>query len=908
MVATIANLSAGGRDHSYYLERCATSREEYYTGAGEAAGYWAGSAAQGLNLAGEVVGEHFRDLLVGRDPFSGDKLKKWSNTTLGYDVTFSAVKSVSALYALAPADVREVIAEAQAEAVAAGLRYLEQHACVARLGAQGCKSQVAQGFIAAAFFQRTSREGDPQLHTHTVIANFVTSLGGRTAAADGKLIYRACKAAGAVYDAQLRTGLTRRLGLAWERRGDSIEIAAIRPGLCEHWSTRRRQIEEQMREWGQSSARAAQSAAYATRRTKGDKEADVGLNDRWRKEAEAWEGRERSGADLDRLHIQATRVRDGLARLSEDEIVDRLLGPQGLTEKRSSFGRSDVVQGAAELLHPQEFTPERVQALADRVLADERVIRLLAPGRPTSGEVIKVRDEHGRIQRTVFGQREQRFSTAELLEVEREVLDRVSARVGDGTGVIDPATVDAVIARYNAENPTRTLDAGQEAAVRALCADGNGVSVIVGRAGTGKSATARVYRMIQDAAHTPVLGVAPSATAAHQLSMSAGIEDCGTVHLLLTRLDKTSYRLPYAGVIVLDEASMVDSRTFLELQRAADEAGCKIALMGDPKQIGSVDTGGLLADIAERTNTYELTRNYRFDDERQRIAAELVRDGQTDRAIGMYRKLGLLHEFDKAADACDHLVDQWFALRKTGASIALATDTRWLTGELNDRIRARLKAEGQIARRERRYDDDVTGRSIRLAKGDYVRLCDNNGWALQDDGTRAVLRNGMVGEVTEVTKHGVRVKLDEEHIDRDGRQDRWLSARYTAASVLHGWASTCDGVEGVTRDHALYAATDRASLERGYVAVSRGRQTNEIYAAKDSGWEDDLAIERNHEPASRQKPCFDREQVQALAREETKSARQRWLEQREAERQREMKQELARTRDDETRRVRSMIM
>jgi conjugative relaxase-like TrwC/TraI family protein len=906
MVATIANLSAGGRDHSYYLERCATSREEYYQGKGEAAGYWAGSAAEGLNLAGEVVGEHFINILAAKDPFSGEKLKKWSNTTLGYDVTFSAVKSVSGLYALAPAEVREAIAEAQAEAVAAGLAYLEQHACVARLGAQGSKSQIAQGFIAAAFFQRTSREGDPQLHTHTVVANVVTSLDGRTAAADGKLIYRACKAAGAVYDAQLRAGLTRRLGLSWEQRGDNIEIAAVPPGLCEHWSTRRRQIEAQLREWGQSSARAAQSAAYVTRRRKDDLETDIGLNDRWRKEAEAWEGRERSGADLDQLHLQARRVRDGLARLSEDQIVDQLLGPQGLTEKRSSFGRSDVVESAAELLHPQDFTPERVQALADRVLTDDRTVRLLAPGRPTSGEVIRPRDANGRVLRTVYGQRERRYSTAELLGVEREVLERVSARVGDGTGIADADTVEAVIARYNAENPTRTLDAGQEAAVRALCADGNGVSVLVGRAGTGKSATARVYRMIQDATRTPVIGLAPSATAAHQLSTSAGIEDCGTVHLLLTRLEKTSYRLPYAGVIVLDEASMVDSRTFLALQRAADEAGCKLTLMGDPKQIGSVDTGGLLPDIAERTTTYELTKNYRFADEQQRIAAELVRDGQTERAITLYRSLGLLHEHGQATEAWDRMVDRWFKLRGTDATVALATDTRWLTNELNHRIRSRLRAEGHIAQRERVYADDATGRSMHLAKGDRIRLTDNDGHMLQDDGSRAVVRNGMVGQIVETTKHGVRVRLDDEHIGRDGRAERWLPARYVAGSTDYGWASTCDGVEGITVDHGLYAATDRASLERGYVALSRGRLTNEIYAARDSGWQDDLALERNHEPATRQAPCFDRETVLAMERDEGLSTRERWLRQRDADRTLQRERERGRTRQTDASRVMTM--
>jgi conjugative relaxase-like TrwC/TraI family protein len=385
MVASIAKIQLGGRDASYYLERVASSREEYYTGAGEAPGYWAGIGADGLNLAGEVVAEHFRELLAGRDPHGGEKLKRWQNTTLAIDCTFSAVKSVSALYALAPSEVREAIAEAQREAVAAGLAYLEERACVARLGAQGKKSQIGRGFTAAAFFQRTSREGDPQLHTHCVIANFVEALDGRRAAMDGRLLYQHAQAAGGIYDGALRAGLTRRLGLAWERRGDSIEIAAVPPGLCEHWSTRRRQIEAQLRQWGQSSAKGGQAAAYATRRAKDDRETDIGLNDRWRTEAHEWEGLARSGVELDELDKAAARTADTLTRLTDEQIIEQVVGPTGLTEKRSSFGRRDVVLEVSDRLHPADFTPEHVHALTERVLSDERVVRLLAPGRPTSG-------------------------------------------------------------------------------------------------------------------------------------------------------------------------------------------------------------------------------------------------------------------------------------------------------------------------------------------------------------------------------------------------------------------------------------------------------------------------------------------------------------------------------------------
>ncbi len=152
------------------------------------------------------------------------------------------------------------------------------------------------------------------------------------------------------------------------------------------------------------------------------------------------------------------------------------------------------------------------------------------------------------------------------------------------------------------------------------------------------------------------------------------------------------------------------------------------------------------------------------------------------------------------------------------------------------------------------------------------------------------------------------MRLDDEHIGRDGRAERWLTAHYAGTSVRHGWATTCDAAEGATVDHGLYLATDRASLERGYVAVSRGRKTNEIFAATDSGWERELGEPRAHEPAHRQGPAFDRQAVEALERDEQFSARERWLQEREADRQRaaQRAREQERERQRERSRARAM--
>ena len=277
MVCSPSKVTIGGRqDVDYYLNEITYDRSEYYAGQGEAPGYWAGSFAETLGLRGEVTSEAFRSVMepVPLNPFTGEALKPYANRVdIGFDVTFSPPKSVSVLYALGDERTAAIIVNAQREAVAAGLAYLEEWACVARLGHNGEDRQAGLGFIAALFEHRMSREGDPQLHTHAVIANVVRTVDGRSAAIDGGLIYshaNSASAASAIYDAVMRHALSRDLGVVWVERGKALEIDGIPAGLCTWWSKRAEQIDEKMRELGTSGGRAAQVASYSTRKAKGE--------------------------------------------------------------------------------------------------------------------------------------------------------------------------------------------------------------------------------------------------------------------------------------------------------------------------------------------------------------------------------------------------------------------------------------------------------------------------------------------------------------------------------------------------------------------------------------------------------------------------------------------------------------
>ena len=277
MVASVAAIRAGdaGASVAYYVDQVSHDRHDYYAGHGEAPGVWHGGFADQLGLSGQVAAKDFRAVLEGQDPTTGGPLKPRANRQVAaWDVTFSPPKSISALWALAPDDARREVTEAQAAAVDAAVGHLTAHACVARLGRDGVDRQdgAQLGFLRADFIHRCSREGDPQVHTHSILVNVLEAPDGRRAALDGGLLFQHAKAADGIYQAALRAELTHRLGVGWERRNEQWEVAGIPLGLCREWSKRRSQITAALAARGldpdTATGRAAQTAALATRHRK----------------------------------------------------------------------------------------------------------------------------------------------------------------------------------------------------------------------------------------------------------------------------------------------------------------------------------------------------------------------------------------------------------------------------------------------------------------------------------------------------------------------------------------------------------------------------------------------------------------------------------------------------------------
>ena len=213
---SIGKLVAG--QQRYYERTVAQGRDDYYSGRGEAPGEWAGAGAGRLGLEGRVDAHAFTALIAGRDPRQQDRMLRSVTSEpriAAFDLTFSAPKSVSVLFAVADEEMASALVAAHEASVRAALEYVEEAAVWVRRGRGGRVFHRGGGLVAAAYRHRMSRALDPQLHTHVVCANLAEGPDGRWTALHHPSLYVHAQTAGYLYEAHLRAEVRERLGLEW---------------------------------------------------------------------------------------------------------------------------------------------------------------------------------------------------------------------------------------------------------------------------------------------------------------------------------------------------------------------------------------------------------------------------------------------------------------------------------------------------------------------------------------------------------------------------------------------------------------------------------------------------------------------------------------------------------------------
>jgi conjugative relaxase-like TrwC/TraI family protein len=633
VVADIAKLSVGRE--AYYTRELATDHQQYLSGHGESPGRWYGAGAASLGLEGEASPAGFQAMFEGRHPDSDEFLGRphGSNAVPAFDVVLRPTKSVSILYGLGDAATGRAVLAAHHAGLAEAVAYMDEHVG-ARRGHGGVQHVAGQGALAVGFDHRTSREGDPLLHTHLVIANRVQGPDGRWTALDGRDLYRHRLAADAIYRATYQRELVRTLGVEWtpaDRHGNR-ELQGVSEALVRGFSKRTRQIDTELdrlvADGRERTPRLVKWTVQATRKPKQHETPDT-LYGRWRAE-----GAER-GIDPDTLVREVTgRTRDHsqdrtVSTEVADRLFDRLAGPDGLTEHASTFVRSDVLVALGAGLAGAGRT--ELEKLADRFLA-ERAVSVV-------------------IDRAV---EERRWSTPDLLAVEQRLVAAATGRTGEQTAVASHEAVGEAVAAH----PSAGID--QQAMVRDLCQGGQGVAVVVGRAGTGKTFALGIARHAWQLDGYRLLAAAPTGIATVSLQ-GEGFEDVATCDRLLLDLDKGHEQLGARTVLVVDEAGMLGSRKLTRLLEHAEHEQAKMVLVGDDRQLVAIDAGGGFRALRLRLGASELVENRRQQQAWEREALELVRSGLVEEAVAAYEAHDRVVVADSKPAATLALLRDWWA-------------------------------------------------------------------------------------------------------------------------------------------------------------------------------------------------------------------------------------------------------
>ena len=741
-----------------------------------------------------------------------------------WDCTFSPPKSVSLLWAAGDRHVQQQVWGAHLAAVDAGLVYLEEHAAYVRAGRNGVRVLDTSGLVVARMNEWTSRAGDMHLHTHCLVLNRAeTVVDGKWRALDGRALLSARTGAGALYNRTLEAELTRRLGVAWRDRPDSLrELQGVDDDLIEAFSSRRRAITAAVEElaaayrdkYGVEAPSAvlsamAQTAWKKTRQPKRHLEPSEAL-ERWETAAR------RHGSKLAGLPKQVLRRRPQTPT-SDPAGPYAMLGPllTRLAESgRATFTRHDLLRAALDVLPPGNLPPAQLQAHAEQLVAwavrRPELVGVTAPDVIEAPAELQRRDGS-----SVYDQPErQRWTLGATLDQEAwllKVAAEPSSRTPDGD----------VIERSIGEHD---LGDDQGNAVRELLGSDRRIGLLVGPAGAGKTRTLRAVVSAWQHNGSEVLGLTVSQAAAAVLADEAQVRTENSAKWLYeTR--RGHWSLPDGALVLVDEASMVSTSDLVEIVEQARLAGGKVLLVGDPAQLAAIHIGGAFDLLAERVGAARLHEIRRFTEVWEADATLQLRR-RDPAALAEYAMRDRIHG-GTAGNIETDLFSAWRAdalatLGSGRSSVLMIVTTNEQAALLSEHARHALLAAGVVADGPTvRLRDNVAsvGDHIVTRRNDRRLRTSSRGWVVNGD-VWTVLQAYPDG-AAEVRRHS------------DGSTIT-LPADYLAEYSHLAYATTAHRAQGMTVDVCHAAITADTSHEQLYVAATRGRNGNHLWVAVDS--------------------------------------------------------------------------
>ncbi|MGO4859952.1 MobF family relaxase [Arthrobacter sp. 2MCAF14] len=802
------------------------------------------------------------------------------HAVVGFDLTFSVPKSVSVLWALSPRHQQDRILRLHHDAIDATMAWLEDLVIHTRAGRNGVAHLGTRGAVAAAFDHWESRAGDPQLHTHVVIANRVQRItDGAWATLDSRTLYKAAVAASEHYNGLLFDALKNGLGTdtvirtpSTSTHNPAAQLTGIDEALIFEFSHRSRLIDLEtdrlVKGWetthgagptATQTVKLRQQATLSTRTPKPETIAPLHeLSARWRARAaaQAFNPAQVLASTMHRSRTEPFRSSD----FTQDWIdAVGTLTRERVAAKRATWNRWNLLAEAERVCAAIRcHTPEDRSAMIDAVAtAAETQSVPLNEYRYSVPADAQTDLRHG--VRSVFDFHGTRLYTdTRTLAAEEAVM---GARNDDGGPAIRPALAMKQLTGYK-HHGRFVLYADQRAAAAKVLLSGNRLDAVVGPAGTGKTTTLGAVKAAWEAENGTgsVLGLAPAAASAdvlgRELSMatenvakwlheSAGagagrraarffaveqrLNNAGASNTQLaqeaTRLaaEQNRWRFHPNHLVIIDEASMVPTLQLAALVHQARDAGAKVLLVGDPAQLDAIDAGGVLGWLDRQGKTTRLSTIRRFHHVWERNASLKLRDGDVA-AVAEYdehqriRHGAYLDMVDQAYLAWQHDIDAG----KSSILIAADNDT---VAILNERAQADRVIQGTVDAEHRA----PLSNGQRAGRGDTVIARRNDRTITDSNGD--FIRNGTLLDVVRVGRRDGSLSA----VRRDTGATLTLQRDYVQSALELGYATTAHRSQGITTDTGHTVITQgRLTRELLYVSMTRGRGGNHAYVSENN--------------------------------------------------------------------------
>ena len=841
----------------YYMDAVAKGREDYYSGHGEAAP---------TAFKGRTDSIYERLELVSVDTVA-EMLKLRGEghhrENVAYDLTFSVPKSVSVLWATGDAETRAIIERNHRMAMEAAVGSMHWYAREGHAGARVIEVDPPE--VMYDFRHRTSRALQPQIHSHLLAPNAV-ALDGRDLALDGREVYAQAKNAGMVYDSVFRRGLTEDLGVAWEptkASGASGDIRGVSKDLMAFWSSRRKDIEAKLDEWRANfeaetgrtptpaeARKAAQGFTLSSREKKTGRHSDEELLSRWQAEASVYQSATLADAQ------SAAASWAGAQRGPREELQSRLVGGKlGTGDPAKALVAAVDAHGQATLNRWQlEIEARKILPKRERETVGEWNARVekLCEQAASRGGLVAISSE-------ASSPRSERYTTKNQLAKERELISTLGAKGHYGRAGRHLA--EAVTEHAQAAVAAGTLSQEQADAIQTLASAETTGAALIGAPGVGKTTALGVMADAAGESGWAITGLAATGRAASELSDATergGGKSSTVANWMIERQREagveTSEELvrhwqgghpgsevPRHELVLLDEASITSTDDLGKIAAYASFSGAKVILIGDHRQIGSVEKGGVLLGIAtaegeeaeklglSKIPTVTIETVVRQREEWERRAAEQLRRGgsQAEKAVDAYAEHGRVHAVAGTLEAKREIASRMADdLAEGKHSIAIGY-TGSAVNQLNAAVVAELVQRGELPQETLPDFGFRAGQQVITRKNIYE--------ATETSKRERVVNNGnrwtVVGQIGE----GKEAQLVVEKLG--GGERRTLDREYVEGTISGGgrrlqggYASTPITIQSASLEGSSYTlASEHADASSILVPMTRGKDANHIF-------------------------------------------------------------------------------